>query len=347
MHCRGTDGCSHPTVNSDPIGMLHITNGDTAVATLRRAGIPGDMLPWNDVLHEGPVPAGLDLEALSARRSRFISEQGWGPPDEVARSFAERDAMLADSDGRDEVVLWFEHDLFDQLQLIQLLDWFAQRPSRRARLSMVSTSTYLGKLAPDRADELFASRQTVTQGQLALGQSAWAAYRSPDPLAIQQLMQLDTSSLPWLHGALERHLEEFPSVGHGLSRSERQAVETVAAGPRSLRDAFVSSHHEREERIFLGDWVFAQYLERLSGSRAPLLRREDGGAIAAREAPQQGDQFWEGRIAITDAGRDVLAGRRDWIAMNGIDRWLGGVHLDGDRAQWRWDAGRHSLVAGH
>jgi hypothetical protein len=132
-----------------------------------------------------------------------------------------------------------------------------------------------------------------------------------------------------------------------LSRSERQAVETVAAGPRSLRDAFVSSHHEREERIFLGDWVFAQYLERLSGPRAPLLRREDGGAIAAREAPQQGDQFWEGRIAITDTGRDVLAGRRDWIAMNGIDRWLGGVHLDGDRAQWRWDAGRHSLVAGH
>ena len=325
--------------------MLHITNGDIAVAMLRRAGIPGEMLPWRDVLHEGPVPAGLDLAALSALRSRFISDQGWGPADEVARSFAERDATLAASDGCDEIVLWFEHDLYDQLQLIQLLDWFADRPSRLAPLSMVSTSTYLGKLAPDRADALFAARQAVTPGQLALGQSAWAAYRSPDPSAIQQLIDRDTSELPWLRGALERHLEEFPSVRHGLSRSESQAVETVATGPRSLRDAFVSAHHEREERVFLGDWVFAQYLERLSESREPLLRREDGGAIAARLAPEEGDRFWEGRITITDAGRDVLAGRRDWIAMNGIDRWLGGVHLDGDRAQWRWDASRHALVA--
>ena len=327
------------------MGMLHITNGDMAVAMLRRAGIQGDMLPWRDVLHEGPVPAGLDLEALSALRSRFISDQGWGSPDEVAQSFAERDAVLTESDAREEIVLWFEHDLFDQLQLIQLLDWFASRSTRRAPLSMVATSTYIGTLAPHRVDELFAARQAVTTEQLELGSTAWAAYRSPDPSAIQELMARDTSTLPWLRGALERHLEEFPSVRHGLSRSECQAVETVATGPRSLRDAFVSAHHEREERIFLGDWIFAQYLERLSGSREPLLRRVDGGAIAAREAPEAGDRFWDGRIAITDAGRDVLAGRRDWIAMNGIDRWLGGVHLDGDRARWRWDATRHALVS--
>lgn len=325
--------------------MLHITNGDMAVAMLRRAGIPGDMLPWRDVLHEGPVPAGLDLERLSALRSRFISDQGWGSADEVAESFAARDAVLVESDDRDEIILWFEHDLFDQLQLIQLLDWFAARAARRAPLSLVATSSYLGTLAPDGIDALFGARKAVTDEQLALGRTAWAAYRSPDPSAIQDLMAGDTSGLPWLRGALERHLEEFPSVRHGLSRSECQAVETVATGPRSLRDAFVSAHHEREERIFLGDWVFAQYLERLSRSREPLLRRVDGGAIAARQAPEEGDRFWEGRIAITDAGRDVLAGRRDWIAMNGIDRWLGGVHLDGDRARWRWDAARHTLVA--
>lgn len=325
--------------------MLHITNGDMAVAMLRRAGIPGDMLPWRDVLHEGPVPAGLDLEALSALRSRFISDQGWGPAEEVAESFAARDAVLAESDAREEIVLWFEHDLFDQLQLIQLLDWFAARAAHRAPLSMVATSSYLGTLPPNHIDALFAGRKSVTDGQLALGQTAWAAYRSPDPTAIQRLMAGDTSELPWLRGALERHLEEFPSVTHGLSRSECQAVETVAGGPRSLRDAFVSAHHEREERIFLGDWVFAQYLERLSGSRVPLLRRVDGGPVAARQAPEAGDRFWDDRIAITDAGRDVLAGRRDWIAMNGIDRWLGGVHLDGDRARWRWDASRHTLVA--
>lgn len=325
--------------------MLHITNGDSAVAMLRRAGIQGDMLPWRDVLHEGPVPSGLGLEALSALRAQFIADQGWGPADEVAASFAKRDAVLTGSDAYREIVLWFEHDLFDQLQLIQLLDWFASRPARRATLSLVSTSAYLGLLPPAGVDRLLAARQPVTAGQLSLGRSAWSAYRSPDPHAIERLLASDTSALPWLSGALERHLEEFPSVTHGLSRSEAQAVETVAGGPRSLRDAFVSSHHEREERVFLGDWVFAQYLARLSDAPEPLLRREDGGVVPAGQAPGDGDRFWEARITITDAGRDVLAGRRDWIAMNGIDRWLGGVHLDGDRVKWRWDAQRQALVS--
>ena len=325
--------------------MLHITNGDTAVARLRRGGITGEMLPWRDILHEGPVPAGLELTELSRVRGRFIGEQGWGPTEEIEAGFAERDAMLMACDDHDEVVLWFEHDLYDQLQLIQVLDWFAGRQRIRPRLTIVSTSNYLGTMSPPVVERLFAERRDVVRAQLDLGKAAWNAYRSPDPLAIEALLRGNTSALPWLRGALERHLEEFPSTRNGLSRSEAQAVETIETGPRSVRDTFVSAHHEREERIFLGDWVFAQYLARLSHADEPLLEREEGGPVDGDKAVVQGDSFWESRITITDAGRDVLAGRRDWVGMNGIDRWLGGVHLAGNDVAWRWDAGRHALVA--
>ena len=33
----------------------------------------------------------------------------------------------------------------------------------------------------------------------------------------------------------------------------------------------------------------------------------------------------------------MLAGRGDAIRLNGIDRWIGGVHLVGADAEWRWD----------
>ncbi len=33
--------------------MLHITNGDAAGLKLQRAGVPGIVLAWRDVLHEG------------------------------------------------------------------------------------------------------------------------------------------------------------------------------------------------------------------------------------------------------------------------------------------------------
>ena len=51
-------------------------------------------------------------------------------------------------------------------------------------------------------------------------------------------------------------------------------------------------------------------------------------------------------IPLVLAGRDVLAGRRDAVALNGIDEWRGGVHLVGrDRSPWRWDARAQTLVS--
>ena len=49
-------------------------------------------------------------------------------------------------------------------------------------------------------------------------------------------------------------------------------------------------------------------------------------------------------IGITQDGQAVLAGKQDFITLNGIDRWLGGVHLQGDEAAWRWDEANDKLV---
>ena len=107
--------------------ILIITNGDSAVDTLKEAGIVADFLPWRDVLHDGPVPANLTLEELSLIRAKFISELGWGEHEDVMNNFQDRDSKLTTFRDYEEVILWFEHDLYDQLQLIQLLDWFSQQ----------------------------------------------------------------------------------------------------------------------------------------------------------------------------------------------------------------------------
>src|SRR5581483_6756833 len=115
--------------------MLHITNGDAAAGALARAGFAhADILPWRDVLHEGPVPEGLRLDELSSVRAQFLADCGFGDYDSVRESFAERDFRLAGAQAEDEVVMWFESDLYDQLQLMQLLDWFADAAHRPSRL---------------------------------------------------------------------------------------------------------------------------------------------------------------------------------------------------------------------
>ncbi|MBA3944852.1 MAG: hypothetical protein H0X37_09865 [Herpetosiphonaceae bacterium] len=318
--------------------MLHITNGDAAVSRLQATGLGGEYLAWRDVLHEGPVPAGLSLEQLRPIRARFIAEQGWADDEQVVLAdFVQRDTTLAGCQKYDEVVLWFEHDLYDQLQLIQLLDWFAHHECGVTRLNIVITDRYLGTLGPAEMNQLFHDRQLVTASQLMLGQTAWAAFRSPDPRQIEDVLQSDTAALPFLAAALRRHLEQFPSVEDGLSRSEAQALQVIAQGTQSVRDAYSAAHTAVEDPIFLGDTTFASYLESLSQSAQPLVLFADGQPI---RVPRQGlaaHAFWDAMVKITRAGTAVLAGQADRIVLSGIDRWLGGVHLQATGPIWRWN----------
>jgi hypothetical protein len=51
------------------------------------------------------------------------------------------------------------------------------------------------------------------------------------------------------------------------------------------------------------------------------------------------------RSPLTEEGQNALVGQADWIkSKSGIDRWLGGVHLQGQEAAWRWDTRLATLV---
>ena len=316
--------------------MLHITNGDSASQGIRDASVPGNVLSWRDVLHEGPVPQGITFEQLRVARARFIAASGWSTFDEALREFSERDQALAESLTHEEVVLWFEHDLYDQLQLLQLLDWFAGQAVGATRLSLICAAEYLGPSTPDRLRERFPTRQPLSTSELDLGQEAWTAFRSPDPTALTDLFRQDTSALPFLRDALVRHLQQFPSLGNGLSRSESQSLEAIAGGETRLGRVY-GSHQEQEAVIFLGDTIFALYLEGLSQGKQPLVLQANGEVITAPRGHNVTKDFWGTEVRLTPFGREVLEGKKDHVKVNGINRWLGGVHLSGPDARWRWD----------
>lgn len=334
--------------------MLHITNGDSAGQTIGATGLSGDWLAWQDVLHEGPVPVGLALADLSEERARYIAGQGWGDAAAVLASFRARDAALAASLTQDEVVLWFEHDLFDQLQLIQLLDWFAGQSLGATRLSLICINTFpgktrflgLGELTVAELASLYPTRHTVTADELALGRAAWAAFRAPDPTAIETLLAGGASALPYLADALRRFLEEYPAMGDGLARADREALQVIAAGSETPRALF-AAQQALEEAPFMGDTTMWSHLRALGSGPRPLLTvAGDGHFLLPREAPDA-DQFAAQRLALTADGRAVLAGQADYLALDGIDRWLGGVHLrhpQVDAPLWRWDAAGRRLT---
>jgi hypothetical protein len=289
--------------------MLHVTNGTSV--SLADTPLGGEVLVWMDVLHEGPVPSGLTDDELRRLRGIFLDAE-WQTEWPASDHLTYRDGALT---AHDEIVLWFEHDLFDQLQLIQILDRMRQS---RVRPSLICTDCYLGPMTAEELSALWPSRHPVDDAELDLAAAAWRAFRSPDPMDVQALLLQDTRPLPFLHGALRRHLQQFPAIGNGLSRTERQILQVLSEQPLPFHALF-AAEQRMEERIFMGDATLMGYLRRMANCRNPLVTEQDGV------------------YQITGTGAEVLAGHEDHIRLNGINRWLGGVHLIGNDVLWRWD----------
>ena len=316
---------------------LIITNGDAAGELLRRT-LPGvEILPWRDVLHEGPVPLTATLPELTEIRAAYLAERGWGDRPQLKADLEARDKGLALAASFERVILWFEHDLYDQLQLLQLLDWFSTQRRRSGSLLLVQAPDFLGQQTPEGILELKELERLVAPDQFSRASEAWWAFRSPTPEPWHGLL---LSALPFLHASVMRMLEELPGLD-GLSGSERQILAAIEAGATMPPALFVATQRE-EEAPFMGDWSFWGVLDGLALAKAPLITSlvdapltPDGQGLA--------QPYFRSEVRLTPLGLKVLAGRDDFVRHTAIDRWWGGTHLTNANL-WRWDAITQKLI---
>ena len=278
---------------SDPV---HVVNGDSVEHTLAGSGLPGRIIVWRDVLHQGDVPPG-DPATVYRARAAFLAEAGWGSAERNLADLAGADAALvaALDDGR-ETVLWFEHDLHDQLQLIQILARIAGHRGREAA-RLITLDSFrgrpdfkgLGELSADELATLWPTRASIDPGAYATAARAYEALQQSDAGALATLAGEPSAELPYLAAALRRLLEERPWAGPGLGRSERQILRAVAAGARTPPDVFLATMR-MEEAPYSGDtWIFRR-IDDLAAATPPLLAATADG------------------LALTPDGRAALGG---------------------------------------
>lgn len=318
--------------------MLHILNGESTEAILSQTAIGGERFSFRDALIAGPAPAvnGSDWRRI---RATHLAEAYGVEFEKCEDGFARQQQIFESFDNHEEVTLWFESDLFCQANLLYVLDWCAQRHSA-TKLSLICIGEFpgrpnfrgLGELTPPELASLFDKRSEITTGQLELAVRAWQAYRSENPREPEQLLQTDTSALTFLHAALSLQLTRFPSARNGLNKIENTGLELIGQGASRFGDLF-SRFVAAEPNYGLGDAQFWNALQQLSRGPSPLVK------IKGKQ-----EAMSESAFAITDAGKSVLSGLADRVTLNGIDEWLGGVHLQGHANIWRWDETQAKLV---
>ena len=247
--------------------MLHVTNGDSAAAPRIRAAVgTGDVLPWRDALHEGPVPAGLDPAALRAVRARFIAARGWAA--EAAALDATARARRAPRRGvarrrADHAVVRGR-----PLRRAAARPGPRPRPGRAPRAARARRHRGVPRRrrAFRRTNCARTSARPCRRPTRSAPQAAalWDAFRAPDPRALERVPPDGPFG-----AAARRLLQQFPWTGSGLNRTERALLAAVAAGARTREDAFVAQQRE-EERPFMGDTIAFDYLSALpvTGTRS-------------------------------------------------------------------------------
>ncbi|HEX4814832.1 MAG TPA: hypothetical protein VFV66_18990 [Nonomuraea sp.] len=332
----------HP--GAEPFGWmaeaLHVSNGDAT--DVPGTGLARRVVYWRDILHEGPVPDVADAEELRRIRVDHLSAYEGVERDEAMRQFAERDRALADNrDG--EYVLWFEADLYDQLQIVEILARLARLGVPAERVTLICIGEHagiarfggLGELSAEQLRELPYTNACarLTPAALELAARAWAAFRAPTPAGLGGIAAARLGELRFLGEAFDRLSREYPATRDGLSLTERRVLAAVAGGASDAGTAFVRAG-ARETRPYMGDSTCFGRMERLAEGPHPLLRLDPPGRPVG---PTTG-------VRLTADGARVLAGEADQIALNGIDRWIGGVRLRGHQVAWRWDDGTEAIV---
>ncbi|HWM68327.1 MAG TPA: hypothetical protein VNO35_17180 [Steroidobacteraceae bacterium] len=170
---------------------LHIRCGLDIKEKLLEAGFVGDFLEHAIPCCMGPVTQGPDRYELMARFlvGAFPDVHGGLVYERVLEGLTLGDQLLHRSaDDYERVVIWMEHDSWDQLILARLLAHYANAKRPRV-LELIALDEFpgaerfigLGQLPSEALRLLWPSRKPVTSPQLALGSDAWDALASDDP----------------------------------------------------------------------------------------------------------------------------------------------------------------------
>jgi hypothetical protein len=308
--------------------MLHIHNGDVVAVRARRAHIPGTHLAFRESLIGGPIltPATRD-EWIEARAQWLADTHGQNLLRARNDLIAQDDALIA-AMKEDEVVLWFEHDLYCLIHLLYLVVHVRSHP----HLTLVWSAKPLAEVTDDELRELYESREAVTPSMLTLAQDAWRAYAGADPLALNRFLANDWPDFPFLREGLTLHASRFPSTHNGLGEVANRTLAEMAFSPIDFLTLF-DRFNEAVPRFGFGDADVMRELRQLA--------RGDVALITIAEA--EGGELPKAVFTLTPAGENVIAGEVDYTKLTDLDTRLGGAHLTRER-MWRWDAKARQLV---
>ncbi|WP_298316296.1 DUF1835 domain-containing protein [uncultured Aquimarina sp.] len=214
---------------------LHITNGDSLTDRLKELNlVDGEFLIWREMLCEGPTDIRIETDEAIERRKGFLEKYYRIVNDDYEEKFISQLNKLNNIEKYDEIVLWFEYDLFCHINMIAAISLLLRKGIKDTPVYLVCSGRVenskkclgLCELSDTQLKKHFEDKILLDINDLELASHVWTLYCESNPNKIAGQIKKQ-SSFDYLSICLRAHLQRFPNMLTGLNTLEHNILQMV------------------------------------------------------------------------------------------------------------------------
>ncbi|HET8752902.1 MAG TPA: DUF1835 domain-containing protein, partial [Salinimicrobium sp.] len=213
--------------------ILHIINGDSLTAKFNQLRIPGDKIIWREMLCEGPTLQELGSKRFSNLRKKYLKENYGISETDYEDNFLKELEKLSAINHYDEIVLWFEFDLFSHINMIALISFLLQKGINipiylvcSARLEGETELLPLSELPVKQLQNHYQCRINLDEDDLEMANLIWELYCGDKPMRLASEIR-KTTNFEYLASCMRAHIERFPNAKTGLNALEFNLLQLI------------------------------------------------------------------------------------------------------------------------
>ncbi len=253
---------------------LHITNGDAFTQRLQQLKYKGDIITWREMLCEGKTETNVGSESFWKTRFDFLHKNYNVSKSWFIEKTLKEYRSLCNHKQQDEIVLWFEYDLFCQINMLAVISWLKTH-RRHAQITLACSGDQsgdgnfhsLGDLGEQQINDLYRNRVQLSQDDIEFADYVWQLYCSDNPIRLENLTDYKNYQFRYLGPSIQAHLKRFPTIKNGLNAVENRVLQIAAEEKPASKKVLMQTLLSNQGWYGFGD---SQY-QRILTSLRPLF----------------------------------------------------------------------------
>ncbi|MCW5515323.1 DUF1835 domain-containing protein [Muriicola sp. Z0-33] len=249
---------------------LHITNGDSFTQKLESLQLKGEIITWREMLCEGKTETNVGSESFWKTRFDFLHKNYKVSKSWFVEKTLKEYRSLCNHKQQDQIILWFEYDLFCQINMLAVLSWL-KTYRRDAEISLVCSGDEdetdklygLNELSNEQLLDLYENRKVLSRSDIEYADYVWQLYCSDNPIRLENLTDFNNYQFDYLGDAVKAHLKRFPSIKNGLNAIENKVLEVAAEKKPRSKKAFLNNVLQDQGLYGFGDSQYDRVITNL------------------------------------------------------------------------------------